>query len=36
VRSLNKEQQVRAKIATKVEPGDRLTFFVADLTTDAG
>lgn len=36
VRSLNKEQQVRAKIATRVEPGDRLTFFVADLTTDAG
>lgn len=36
VRSLNKEQQVRAKIATEVESGDRLTFFAADLTSDAG
>ena len=36
VRSLNKEQQVRAKIATEVEPGERLDFFKADLTSDAG
>ena len=36
VRSLDKEQQVRARIANEVEPGDRLTFFEADLTGDAG
>lgn len=36
VRSLDKEQQVRAKIATEVELGDRLTFFVADLMNDTG
>lgn len=36
VRSLDKEPQVRAQVATEVEPGDRLSFFVADLTHDAG
>ena len=36
VRSLDKEQQVRTKVITEVDPGDRLTFFAADLTSDAG
>lgn len=36
VRNLNKEPEVRARIATEVEPGDRLSFFVADLTSDTG
>ena len=36
MRSLNKQQQVRAKIATEVDPGERLAFFKADLTSDAG
>ncbi len=36
MRSLNKQQQVRAKIATVVDPGKRLAFFKADLTSDAG
>ncbi len=36
VRSLAKEPQVRAQIAARVEPGDRLSFFVADLADDAG
>lgn len=36
VRNLNKEPAVRARIATQIEPGDRLSFFVADLTNDAG
>ena len=36
VRSLDKEQQVRAKTFKEVEPGNQLTFFAADLTSDAG
>ena len=36
VRSLDKEPGVRARIAAEVEPDDRLSFFVADLTRDAG
>lgn len=36
VRSLKKEPQVRAAIATQTDPEDRLTFVVADLTTDTG
>ncbi len=40
VRSLSKEQAVRAAISTVIDPGDypgdRLTFFPADLTLDAG
>lgn len=36
VRSLSKEQAVRAAISTAIDPGDRLTFFAADLTSDVG
>ena len=36
VRSLGKEQQVRAKVSTEVDPGDRLAFYAADLMGDAG
>lgn len=36
VRSLGKGEAVRAAVATVVEPGDRLSFAVADLTEDAG
>ena len=36
VRSLDKEPGVRARISSVVEPDDRLSFFVADLTSDAG
>ena len=36
VRSLDKEAPVRAQIGTQVDPGDRLSFFAADLTDDAG
>jgi dihydroflavonol-4-reductase len=36
VRSLDKEPAVRARIAAHVDPGDRLTFVVADLTNDEG
>jgi nucleoside-diphosphate-sugar epimerase len=36
VRSLKKEQTVRDAVATVVEPGDRLSFAVADLTSDDG
>lgn len=36
VRSLKKEAQVRAAIAPLVDPQDRLTFVVADLTADTG
>ena len=36
VRSLGKEPRVRARVSTEVDPGDRLSFFVADLTDDAG
>lgn len=36
VRSLGKEQQVRAKVSTEVDPGDHLAFYAADLMGDAG
>lgn len=36
VRSPSKEPAVRAAVASVVEPGDRLTFVVADLTKDEG
>jgi len=36
VRSLAKEPAVRAAIATEVDPGNRLTFYAAELTQDAG
>ena len=36
VRSLDKEPGVRAQISANVDPADRLSFFVAELTSDAG
>lgn len=36
VRSLSKEQSVRAAVATEVDAGDRLKIFAADLTADQG
>ncbi|REE83914.1 nucleoside-diphosphate-sugar epimerase [Paenibacillus taihuensis] len=36
VRGLEKEQTVRASIAAEVDPGDRLSFYAADLTSDNG
>ena len=36
VRSLNKTQSVRDAVSTITEPGDRLSFAVADLTDDGG
>jgi dihydroflavonol-4-reductase len=36
LRSLEKEPAVRARISAEVDPGDRLSFVVADLTSDAG
>lgn len=36
IRSLDKERQVRAKVASGVVPGNHLIFFPADLTSDAG
>lgn len=36
VRNLSKEASVRAAVATEVDAGDRLSFAVADLTSDAG
>lgn len=36
VRSLDKAPAVRAAVASRIDPGDRLTFFAADLTSDAG
>jgi nucleoside-diphosphate-sugar epimerase len=36
VRSLAKEAAARAAIASEVDPGDRLTFFPAELTKDDG
>ncbi|MBW7458386.1 NAD-dependent epimerase/dehydratase family protein, partial [Paenibacillus sepulcri] len=36
VRSLTKEQSVRAAISAAVDPGNRLGFYAADLTSDAG
>lgn len=36
VRSLAKEQAVRVAISAETDPGERLTFHIADLTSDAG
>ena len=36
VRNLSREAQVRAALGTVVDPEDRLSFHVADLTADAG
>jgi dihydroflavonol-4-reductase len=36
VRSLAREPAVRAAVAAITDPGDRLTFFVADLNSDEG
>jgi dihydroflavonol-4-reductase len=36
VRSLKKEPAIRAEIAAAVDPGDRLSFFAADLGADDG
>lgn len=36
VRSLDKAPLVRAQVSALANPGDRLSFFVADLTDDAG
>ncbi len=36
VRSLSREAQVRAAVASEVDPGDRLTVVAADLTRDQG
>jgi dihydroflavonol-4-reductase len=36
VRNLSKEPQARAAIAKAVDPGNRLAFYAADLTADAG
>jgi nucleoside-diphosphate-sugar epimerase len=36
VRSRSKEAAVRAALASAVDPGDRLSFFEADLTSDRG
>lgn len=36
VRSLSRETEVRASLGTLVDPGDRLSFHAADLTSDAG
>jgi len=36
VRSLSKEPAARAAIAEEVDPGDRLSFFAAELTKDDG
>src|SRR5689334_20653040 len=36
VRSLAKADSVRAAIAVEVDPGDRLSFYAADLMSDAG
>jgi nucleoside-diphosphate-sugar epimerase len=36
VRSLAKEPAVRAAISAEVDPGERLTFYAAELTGDAG
>jgi dihydroflavonol-4-reductase len=36
VRDLGREAEVRARIESQVDPGDRLTFFAADLLSDDG
>jgi dihydroflavonol-4-reductase len=36
VRDLGREAEVRARVASQVDPGDRLTVLEADLTSDGG
>jgi dihydroflavonol-4-reductase len=36
VRDLGREAEVRARVESQVDPGDRLTFFAADLLSDDG
>lgn len=36
VRDLGRESEVRARVESQVDPGDRLTFFAADLLSDDG
>ena len=36
VRDLSREAEVRARVESQVDPGDRLTFFAADLLSDDG
>ncbi len=36
IRSLTKEAATRAMITSEVHPGDRLSFFAAELTSDDG
>jgi len=36
VRNLSREPEVRAMLAPEVDPGDRLSFFAADLNSDDG
>jgi dihydroflavonol-4-reductase len=36
VRDLSREAEVRARVGSQVDPGDRLTFFAADLNSDDG
>jgi dihydroflavonol-4-reductase len=36
VRDLGREAEVRARVASQVDPGDRLSFFAADLRSDDG
>ena len=36
IRSLRKEAATRAMIASEVDPGDKLSFFAAELTSDEG
>lgn len=36
VRDLSREAEVRAKVESQLDPGDRLTFFAADLNGDDG
>jgi dihydroflavonol-4-reductase len=36
VRSLDKEPMVRRRISANIDPAARLSFIVADLTSDAG
>jgi dihydroflavonol-4-reductase len=36
VRDLSREAEVRARVETQVDPGDRLSFFAADLLGDDG
>jgi dihydroflavonol-4-reductase len=36
LRTPSREDEVRAMVASQVDPGERLSFFTADLTADAG